>query len=255
MGIASFAKKAIDDAEDEEWGIDSTTLTDDELTDDDLLGGTFFTEFEDLPELDLSYEGQEESSADPLAGWIDSVDSTPLDTALTDPDYTTGLSTSEQALINDAMDYTQGRTAVSGLGPATQESLIAGIAPTLVDLSQSEIGNLMAAQGLKLTEREQDISQRATDAGTLLAQQGYATEERGQDIQAELQDMGYDVSEWQTQVSAIMQQYQISSDEAEAVLAALLQLQVNATPGTETTTDSTAANANIVTPVSTVSTG
>lgn len=52
---------------------------------------------------------------------------------------------SETALLNSIMDLTSGRGAVRGLGAPTQSALAQSIAPTLVDLRQKDVQNLLGA--------------------------------------------------------------------------------------------------------------
>lgn len=82
---------------------------------------------------------------------VNSPFSQPLQNAILNPSY--GVDTqSEQDLLNSIMDLTAGRGAVSGLGAPTQAALASSIAPTLVDLRQRDIENLMGAndQQIKL---------------------------------------------------------------------------------------------------------
>lgn len=65
---------------------------------------------------------------------------------------------SEQALLDSILSQTQGQTAVSGLGPATEGALGQAIAPTLVQQRQQRISNLQAALDPQLGRREQDIA-------------------------------------------------------------------------------------------------
>lgn len=58
---------------------------------------------------------------------------------------------SELSILESLIDLTQGQTAVRGLGPATQGSLVQAIAPTLVGFREAE-----ATRGLQ--RRQQDIA-------------------------------------------------------------------------------------------------
>lgn len=70
---------------------------------------------------------------------------TPLEQALLNPSFTPNTG-AEQALISGLMDQTAGRTATRGLGAPTESAYAAAIAPTLVDLRNTQIANLLGAQ-------------------------------------------------------------------------------------------------------------
>lgn len=72
---------------------------------------------------------------------------TPLEQALLNPQFG-ARNPAETALLNSAMDLTAGRSAVRGLGPATQASLVSATAPLLNQFYNQNIQNLMGAEGL-----------------------------------------------------------------------------------------------------------
>ena len=74
---------------------------------------------------------------------------------------------SEQALLNSLMDTTAARGAVSGLGAPTQSALATSIAPTMVDMRNKNIEQLMGAKG-------QDVQQWQTQLQALLELVGLA---------------------------------------------------------------------------------
>ena len=91
---------------------------------------------------------------------------TPLESMLLNPQY--GASNPNgSALINSLLDATAGRTATRGLGAPTQGAMASAIAPTLVDLRNQEIQNLLGAQGAETQRYGMDMQ-------SLLEMIGYA---------------------------------------------------------------------------------
>src|SRR3972149_12143939 len=81
---------------------------------------------------------------------------TPLESMLLNPQY--GASNpNETALISSLLDATAGRTATRGLGAPTQNSMASAIAPTLVDLRNQEIQNLLGAQSAETQRYGMDM--------------------------------------------------------------------------------------------------
>lgn len=120
---------------------------------------------------------------------------------------------SEQALLNSIMDVTAGRGAVSGLGAPTQSALATSIAPTMVDLNQKYVQNLLGA-------REGDIALRGQDIGL-----------RGQDMERNMGIRGQDI-----QINAQQIQQWMAALQSLAELAGLAMPQEIVT--SETTGDS-----------------
>lgn len=71
-----------------------------------------------------------------------------------------GLTTSEQGVINNLMDQTSARGAVSGFGAPTQSALATAIAPTMVGYEENYWNTLLDSLQ---TGREGDISLYNTD--------------------------------------------------------------------------------------------
>lgn len=67
---------------------------------------------------------------------------TPLEQALMNPQYGPS-NAAEISMINSLMDITAGRTSTRGLGAPTETGYASAIAPTLVDMYQKNIGNLL----------------------------------------------------------------------------------------------------------------
>ncbi len=80
-----------------------------------------------------------------ISGGLTSPFSQSLEDSLLRPSYGPDTA-SETALLNSIMDLTSGRGAVRGLGAPTQTALAQSIAPTLVDLRQKDIQNLLSAE-------------------------------------------------------------------------------------------------------------
>jgi hypothetical protein len=59
-------------------------------------------------------------------------------------------STAETNLLNSLMDLTNARTAAAGLGPASSTTLARNIAPTLTNLRQQNVQNLLQERGQTL---------------------------------------------------------------------------------------------------------
>ena len=69
-----------------------------------------------------------------------------LEDTLLNPQFGARTS-SEQALIDSLMDVTSARGAVSGFGAPTQSALATSIAPTMVDMRNKNIEQLLGAKG------------------------------------------------------------------------------------------------------------
>jgi hypothetical protein len=66
-------------------------------------------------------------------------------------------SASEQALLEQIMSLTGGKSAARGLGPATQGALAQDLAPALIGLRESRLGGLRGAAGIEQAGQAQAI--------------------------------------------------------------------------------------------------
>lgn len=107
-----------------------------------------------------------------------------LERELTQPSFAP-TTESEQALLSQISEMTQGASALRGLGPATQASLAQTLAPALVQQRQQRVSNLQQALGGQLQQRAQDIqsglgigSQQAQTIALLMELAGMAMPQR-----------------------------------------------------------------------------
>lgn len=116
------------------------------------LGGIFDTQSPGFQT--TSFPGSYQAGADParlskmmesLIGGGNPYAST-LSGAINNPSYGP-TNANEENLLNSLMSLTQGQSALRGLGPSTQEGMASAIAPTLVNLKEQNIQDILGAYG------------------------------------------------------------------------------------------------------------